>query len=130
MMTVRFLVKVLALPLVAWLGSVETASAQAFGFGHIELYNGSRPGVYVPYEGAGYSHRYNYLDVNSFYVGPIGINADHAVRHFEMMVEVDRQVRAIEMAGELKSFDRMGPLLPPDRPPLTERVLSRFRRCP
>jgi hypothetical protein len=128
MPTLRPLLKLLLLPLLAWLAADNTASAQVFGFGPLELYNGSRPGVYVPFDGAGYSHRYNYLDVPFFYVGPVGMNADYARYHLNLMIDLDRQERAFRMAGHLKSFDRVGPLLPPDRPPLSERLREKLYR--
>ena len=129
MPSMRLLLKLLALPLLAWLCTERPATAQVFGFGPVELYNGIRPGAPIPFDGAGYSHRLNYLDVPDFYVGPFGWNAGHARYHYDMMVEIDRQERAIETAGHLKSFDRVGPLLPPDRPPLTERIRLRLSRC-
>lgn len=126
MPSMRLLLKLLALPLLTWLCADRPASAQVFGFGHVELYNGLRPGAPMPFDGAGYSHRLNYLDVPFYYIGPFGWNADYARGQYETLVELDRMNRAIDMEGYLKSFDRLGPLLPADRPPLSERIRLRL----
>jgi len=69
-----------------------------------------RPGVYVPYDGAPFSIRYNYPDSPAL-AGPYGPLWWH-------LYELDRQER-LETFG-----DRYGP----DHPPLFNRILDRHHR--
>jgi hypothetical protein len=69
-----------------------------------------RPGVYIPYDAAPFSHRYNYPE------GPYLFGGNPALWWY--LYELDHQER-------LATFgDRYGP----DHPPLFNRLLDRHRR--
>jgi hypothetical protein len=70
-----------------------------------------RPGAYVPYDGAPFSHRYNYPDPPLFLWGEYG-------RNWWVQYELDREER----------FEKFGTRYGPDHPPLFNRLLERRRR--
>jgi hypothetical protein len=70
-----------------------------------------RPGAYVPYDGAPFSHRYNYYDFPYYFPGM-------SVRQFWIQYDLDRQDR----------FERFGTRYGPDHPPLFNRLLDRHRK--
>jgi hypothetical protein len=71
----------------------------------------ARPGAYVPYDGAPFSHRYNYPEPSLFLWGSYG-------RNFYLQEQLDRQER----------LEKFGTRYGPDHPPLFNRLLDRWRR--
>jgi hypothetical protein len=71
----------------------------------------ARPGAYVPYDGAPFSHRYNYPDDPLFLWGGYG-------RNWWYQYELDREER----------FEKFGTRYGPEYPPLFNRLLDRWRR--
>lgn len=104
-----------------------TAAAQFWGVD----YGAARPGAYIPYDGTGFSHRYNYGVSGPFSPNYGALNGPYAgnySRYLDTMVRLDREERAARFEGNLMWFDRLPRVVSsaPDREPLLGRRL--FRR--
>jgi hypothetical protein len=75
---------VAAAVLVTWLASAPNAQAQFFGSG--DGYRALRPGANIPYDGAGYSHRYNY-EAMPYFIG--GYDSEQ-IRYLDYLDRLDR----------------------------------------
>ena len=71
----------------------------------------ARPGAYVPYDGAPFSHRYNYFADDFGPWIPYGRNS-------WMVYEIDREER----------FEKFGTRYTPEHPPIINRLIDRWRR--
>lgn len=85
--------------------------SQAQGPWGLDARRASRPGAYVPYDGAPFSHRYNYVDAPLFLWGDYG-----------------RSWWAVEQLDRVERFETFGTRYGPDNPPLFNRILERRRR--
>jgi hypothetical protein len=85
------------------------ASAQNLQWG-ADAGRASRPGVYVPYDGAPFSERYGFSDGPMLY-GPYG-------PQWWYQYQLDREDRA----------EKFGTRYGPDHPPLFNRILDRWHR--
>ena len=90
--------------------TIAASSACAQSFGSAEIDRAFRPGAYVPYDGAPFSHRYNYYDAPFYFPGV-------SLHQFWYLYELDREERA----------ERFGTRYGPHNPPLFNRLLD--RRC-
>lgn len=92
----------------AWLGGPGWAQ---FGIGGGEAERALRPGVYVPYDGAPFSHRYAYEPGSFLYYG---FNA----RNFNYLEYLDRVDRAEKFGYRLPPdpFGHTPPTAGPSRP--------------
>ncbi|MCI0460020.1 MAG: hypothetical protein L0Z62_23965 [Gemmataceae bacterium] len=86
---------VCAVALSLWALTAAPANAQVFSSGEIE--RGLRPGPSIPYDGAGFSHRYNYRTEGILYL-------NGSSRPLHILDYYDRLDRA----------ERFGYRLPPD----------------
>jgi hypothetical protein len=85
------------------------ASAQNLQWG-ADAGRASRPGAYVPYDGAPYSERYAFYD-GPLLIGPYG-------PQWWYQYQLDREDRA----------EKFGTRYGPDHPPLFNRILDRWHR--
>jgi hypothetical protein len=94
-----------------WLAAAGQTSADTLSLWGADAGRAARPGAYVPYDGAPFSHRYNYPEPSLFLWGSYG-------RNFYLLEQLDRQER----------FEKFGTRYGPDHPPLFNRLLDRWRR--
>lgn len=108
---ILFRAALVAAALLVCLCKPTTAHAQTTMHWGFDASRAARPGAYVPYDGAPYSHRYAYPETPMFLWGSYG-------RAWQTQYELDR----------LERFETFGTRYGPDHPPLFNRLLDRWRK--